>query len=179
MLKGHRAVGSQETAWVGGGKKEKVWGWCLWAFMAVQMSCYRITWQLLLSIWDCVTWPIFVYSRGSEHRSTPVAGGMGGISGGSATTGHMHVLQGSHTASKWDLLAESRANATLNSQSLQDRATSWAPWRSWGRQTASVLSQVRQRWLWNRAGQHCHQNIELDTLQGPHSAFKEGFDWAA
>lgn len=66
----------------------------------------------------------FVYSRGSEHRGAPVAGGMGGISGGSATTGHMHVLQGSHTASEWDLLAESRANATLNSQSLQHRATS-------------------------------------------------------
>lgn len=115
-----------------------------------------------------MTWTIFVYYRCSAHRGAPAAGGMCSISGGSATTGHMLVLQGSHTA-QLDLLAESRAKAVLL------RAASWAPWRSWGGWTR----QVRQRWLWNRAGQHCSPEHGVDTLQGPHSAFKEGFDWAA
>lgn len=123
-----------------------------------------------------MTQTVFVYSRCSACRNAPAAGATRGFSGGSAVTGH--ALQGSHTA-QWDLLAESRANAVLHSHSLKLRAASWAPWRSWGTWTASGSIQVRHRWLWNRAGQHCHQNIEVDRLQGPHSAFKEVFICAA
>lgn len=142
--------------------------------MIVQRSCYPISY-LLLSVWCCMTWTIFVHSRCSAHSDAPTAGGMCGFSGGSATTGHIHIL---HTA-QWDSLAESRANAMLNSQSLKLRAASWAPWRSWGMWATSASRQVRHRWLWNRACQHCHQNMELDRLQSPHSAFKQVFVCAA
>lgn len=130
----------------------------------VPMSCHHITWQLLLSIWYCMAQTVFVYSRCSAHRD---AGGMCGFSGGSATTGHMDILQGSHTA-QWDLLAESRAISSAQSYLLSSME-----------KLRNVLRQVRHKWIWNRAGQHCHQNMELDGLQGPHWEFKEVFVCAA